>query len=118
MLSSAVGAAVDSAARLRPPRDQAGSTERRRPRNVRAGARGRSREHDRGFGEEQISNGGMIFDRQVRHKNMVVNDGVATQSYPAKPTARLPQRTYLWVSAWFLITAPVVLWDAAFCFMR
>ncbi|KAL9709564.1 hypothetical protein Ac2012v2_007303 [Leucoagaricus gongylophorus] len=23
-----------------------------------------------------------------------------------------------WITAWFLITAPVILWDASYCFMR
>jgi len=27
-------------------------------------------------------------------------------------------KTYTWVSLWFLITAPVIAWDAGYCFMR
>ncbi|KIK50528.1 hypothetical protein GYMLUDRAFT_51132 [Collybiopsis luxurians FD-317 M1] len=27
-------------------------------------------------------------------------------------------KTYTWVSLWFLLTAPVILWDAGYCFMR
>ncbi|KAM6494851.1 hypothetical protein JOM56_009474 [Amanita muscaria] len=27
-------------------------------------------------------------------------------------------KAYTWITLWFLITAPVVLWDAGYCFMR
>jgi len=27
-------------------------------------------------------------------------------------------KTYSWVSLWFLLTAPVILWDVGYCFMR
>ncbi|KAJ8081908.1 hypothetical protein PM082_007754 [Marasmius tenuissimus] len=27
-------------------------------------------------------------------------------------------KTYTWISLWFLITAPIMFWDAGFCFMR
>lgn len=27
-------------------------------------------------------------------------------------------KTYTWITFWFLLTAPVVLWDATYCFMR
>ncbi|KAJ3477357.1 hypothetical protein NLI96_g10515 [Meripilus lineatus] len=27
-------------------------------------------------------------------------------------------KTYTWVSLWFLITAPIIFWDAGYCFMR
>ncbi|KAF7324659.1 hypothetical protein MKEN_00507400 [Mycena kentingensis (nom. inval.)] len=27
-------------------------------------------------------------------------------------------KTYTWVSAWFLLTAPIIAWDAMYCFMR
>ncbi|RDB25531.1 hypothetical protein Hypma_006315 [Hypsizygus marmoreus] len=27
-------------------------------------------------------------------------------------------KTYGWISAWFLATAPLMLWDASYCFMR
>ncbi len=26
--------------------------------------------------------------------------------------------TYTWISAWFLLTTPVVIWDAFYCLMR
>lgn len=27
-------------------------------------------------------------------------------------------KTYKWISAWFLLTLPVVIWDAFYCLMR
>ncbi|KAL4063754.1 hypothetical protein J3A83DRAFT_4361873 [Scleroderma citrinum] len=27
-------------------------------------------------------------------------------------------KTYTWISLWFLITAPIIFWDASYCFMR
>ncbi|KAL5519782.1 hypothetical protein ACEPAG_1442 [Sanghuangporus baumii] len=27
-------------------------------------------------------------------------------------------KTHLWISLWFLLTAPVIFWDVGFCFMR
>ncbi|KAF8132874.1 hypothetical protein EV363DRAFT_1326710 [Boletus edulis] len=27
-------------------------------------------------------------------------------------------KTYTWITLWFLLTAPVILWDATYCFMR
>lgn len=27
-------------------------------------------------------------------------------------------KTYTWVSLWFLVTAPIIFWDASYCFMR
>jgi len=30
----------------------------------------------------------------------------------------MPVKTYTWVSLWFLLSAPIVLWDAGYCFMR
>ncbi|KAH9001921.1 hypothetical protein EDB86DRAFT_2801346 [Lactarius hatsudake] len=30
----------------------------------------------------------------------------------------MPPNTYTWISAWFLLSTPVVLWDAFYCLMR
>jgi len=30
----------------------------------------------------------------------------------------MAQKTYTWISLWFLITAPVMFWDAGYCLMR
>lgn len=30
----------------------------------------------------------------------------------------MPPQTYPWISSWFLFTAPLMLWDAAYCLMR
>ncbi|KAH8114789.1 hypothetical protein DFH11DRAFT_1703830 [Phellopilus nigrolimitatus] len=30
----------------------------------------------------------------------------------------MASKTHLWVSLWFLVTAPVIFWDATYCFMR
>ncbi|KAF7368730.1 hypothetical protein MVEN_00197800 [Mycena venus] len=30
----------------------------------------------------------------------------------------MPVKTYTWVSLWFLLTAPIILWDVGYCFMR
>ncbi|KXN89027.1 hypothetical protein AN958_06378 [Leucoagaricus sp. SymC.cos] len=30
----------------------------------------------------------------------------------------MASRTYWWITAWFLITAPIIAWDAGYCFMR
>ncbi|KAI9456137.1 hypothetical protein BJY52DRAFT_598113 [Lactarius psammicola] len=30
----------------------------------------------------------------------------------------MPPNTYTWISAWFLLTTPVILWDAFYCLMR
>ncbi|KAF8259085.1 hypothetical protein EI94DRAFT_1752476, partial [Lactarius quietus] len=30
----------------------------------------------------------------------------------------MPPNTYTWISAWFLLTVPVILWDASYCLMR
>ena len=27
-------------------------------------------------------------------------------------------KTYTWITLWFLLTAPVILWNTAYCFMR
>ena len=26
--------------------------------------------------------------------------------------------TYTWISAWFILTTPVIIWDAFYCLMR
>lgn len=26
--------------------------------------------------------------------------------------------TYTWISAWFLLTTPIIIWDASYCLMR
>ena len=31
---------------------------------------------------------------------------------------KMAVKTYTWVSLWFLITAPIIFWDASYCFMR
>ncbi|KII84018.1 hypothetical protein PLICRDRAFT_58149 [Plicaturopsis crispa FD-325 SS-3] len=30
----------------------------------------------------------------------------------------MPVKTHTWVSLWFLLTAPVIFWDASYCFLR
>ncbi|KAJ6618180.1 hypothetical protein B0H10DRAFT_2030919 [Mycena sp. CBHHK59/15] len=30
----------------------------------------------------------------------------------------MPVKTHSWISAWFLLTAPVIMWDVGYCFMR
>jgi len=27
-------------------------------------------------------------------------------------------KTYTWITLWFVLTAPVIFWDAGYCFMR
>lgn len=36
----------------------------------------------------------------------------------ADETHRMAVKTHVWISLWFLLTAPVILWDAFYCFMR
>ncbi|KAJ7581765.1 hypothetical protein C8J56DRAFT_793320 [Mycena floridula] len=30
----------------------------------------------------------------------------------------MPPKTYWWITGWFLITAPLMIWDAGYCLMR
>ncbi|KAJ7690129.1 hypothetical protein B0H17DRAFT_1065577 [Mycena rosella] len=30
----------------------------------------------------------------------------------------MPPKTYAWISLWFLLTAPLMIWDAGYCLMR
>lgn len=36
----------------------------------------------------------------------------------ADKTHRMAVKTHVWISLWFLLTAPVIFWDAFYCFMR
>ena len=31
---------------------------------------------------------------------------------------KMAVKTYTWVSLWFLLTVPIIIWDASYCFMR
>ena len=38
--------------------------------------------------------------------------------YIHHPTRTMPVKTRTWISLWFLISSPIVLWDAGYCFAR
>lgn len=51
------------------------------------------------------------------HRLILNGDNEGTSSRRSS-IARMAPKTHLWISLWFLLTAPVIFWDAGYCFMR
>jgi hypothetical protein len=58
------------------------------------------------------------FSTQTSAASLENSNGAVSRSLAHTRIARMAPKTHAWVSLWFLLTAPVIFWDAMYCFMR